>query len=275
MNKNLSIWEQEGTLAAAFWKNGKLDFPVYDMHGHMGSHNAIYMENCEVDAMAEHLRRAGVKHLVFSHHHALHSPEFRNRDAWNMIRNQDGLFRLYLAINPNFPATIREDLAAFDEFSPLVIGLKFLADYHHVKVTDKPYEAAFEFAEARSLPILFHTWGGSPYDGADVMLEAVKRYPHVKFFLGHSFSGDATGVKRLHEASPDNTWFELTSLPGQRGVIERIVRDAGADRILYGTDLPWFDEFQGIGGVLSAKISDAAKKAILCDNAEAIFGKNW
>ena len=28
-------------------KNGKGDFPIYDMHGHMGPHYAIYFKRCE------------------------------------------------------------------------------------------------------------------------------------------------------------------------------------------------------------------------------------
>ena len=67
----MSIWEKQGSIAEAVWKNGKADFPVYDMHGHMGSHNAIYMKRCEAGPMAEHLRRIGVKRLLFTHHEVL------------------------------------------------------------------------------------------------------------------------------------------------------------------------------------------------------------
>ena len=66
-----SIWEKPGSLAARFWNGGRVDFPIYDMHGHMGSHNGIFMNLSDPESMAKHLRRAGVKHLVFSHHHVL------------------------------------------------------------------------------------------------------------------------------------------------------------------------------------------------------------
>ena len=39
--------------------------------------------------------------------------------------------------------------------------------------------------------------------------------------------------------------------------------------------MPWFDEFQHIGGILSADISDEAKKDILCGNVERLLGTNW
>ena len=49
---------------------------------------------------------------------------------------------------------------------------------------------------------------------------------------------------------PDNVYLELTSLPGRAGVIETLVRGAGSERILFGTDLPWFDEYQLSSGIL-------------------------
>ena len=71
------IWNQPGSLAEQFWKNGKADFPIYDMHGHMGAHYAIYFKICEAPEMVQHVKRIGVKRLVFSHHEAL----------WGNVRN--------------------------------------------------------------------------------------------------------------------------------------------------------------------------------------------
>ena len=46
------------------------------------------------------------------------------------------------------------------------------------------------------------------------------------------------------------------------------------DKILYGDDLPWFNPHYGIGCVLFSRISDAARHAILHENAERIF-ERW
>ena len=58
-------------------------------------------------------------------------------------------------------------------------------------------------------------------------------------------------------------------------MIEKLCELVGSEKILFGTDLPWFDEFQAIGGVVAARISDAAKRNILCDNVERLLGKEW
>ncbi len=42
--------------------------------------------------------------------------------------------------------------------------------------------------------------------------------------------------------------------------------------MLYGTDLPWFDEHHAIGSVLAADITDDDVHNILHRNAEALLG---
>ena len=269
MSKSKCLWE-EG-LAGEFWRNGKLPFTVYDVHGHMGFHPSIYMSHSSPETMVRHLRRAGAK-LIFTHHYALNDWSFRNAQCVDIARRFPDDLRVYMAVNPHCQSNIEEDLALYDSWLPYVCGLKFLADYHHLPVTDPHYEKAVAFADARRLPILFHTWGGSPNNGAAPLLELTRRHPNVIYLFGHSVYGDWAGVEKLRNESPATCYFELTSIPGQAGYIERLVDLVGADRILYGTDLPWFDEFQGIGGVLCADISDDAKKAILHDNAVKVFG---
>lgn len=269
-NAAKSIWEAEGTLPEVFWRTGRLPFPVYDVHGHMGYHPAIFMSHAEPETMARHLRRAGAR-LVFTHHDALNDWSYRNQAVHDIVARFPDVLRMYVAINPHAPANIEEDLARYDDW-PYAIGLKFLADYHRVAVTDERYERAMSFADERGLPILFHTWGGSSYDGAGTLLELTRRHPHAIYLFGHSFYGDWKGVRKVFEEAPARCYFELTSIPGQAGYIERLVDIVGADRILFGTDLPWFSEFQAIGGVLAADISDDARRAILHDNALAVFG---
>lgn len=265
-----SIWEKKGSIAEMFWKNGKADFPIYDMHGHMGEHYGIYFKRCEAPEMAEHLRRIGVKRLVFSHHHALWG-EMRNAEVVEMIKPFADLFRVYVAINPHYPEFIKEDLALFDRWAPFAVGLKFLAGYHKVKVSDKRYQYALDFANERHLPVLNHTWGTCACGNGPIMLEVAQKYPNITFLMGHSIFGDWEYARRVVKETPGNTYLELTAIPGENGRIEKLVEDVGSDRIVYGTDMPWFDEYQGVGGVLSARITEDDIRNILYRNAQKIL----
>ena len=107
------------------------------------------------------------------------------------------------------------------------------------------------------------------------MLDVVQRYPNVKFFLGHSIFGDWNSAERCVKESSGNVYLELTAIPGERGIVEDLVRRVGSDRLLFGTDMPWFDEYQAVGGIVSADISEDDMRNILYRTAENILGKEW
>lgn len=261
-------------LAAEFWETGRsATCPVYDMHGHMGTWKAIHFPCATPDAMVHHMDRAGVKVLCFAHHAALFLPELANAPAIAAARRFPGRLCVYVGINPHYPEQIRQDLASFDGLRPYCVGLKFLADYHATPITAEAFHPALEFAQERGLPILLHTWGGSGCNGPAQVREVAKRYPRVRFLLGHSFNNDWAAAVAVAKAFP-NTYLELTSLCGLRGVIEFLVRGAGSERLLYGTDLPWFEEHQGIGSLLAADISDDDIHNILHRNAEKLLAGN-
>jgi predicted TIM-barrel fold metal-dependent hydrolase len=271
----MSFWNEKNSIAEHCWKYGNPGFPVYDMHGHMGEHYAIYFKRSNPAEMVAHLKKAGVAKLVFSHHYALWEPSYRNENVFEICRQFPETLRFYVGINPHYPEIIKEDLALVDKWRPYAVGIKMLAAYHHVNVTDKAYEYALKFADERGIPVLNHTWGGIGHvNDAPSILKLVEKYQNIRFFHGHSFCGDYSMVQQVVNASA-HSYLELTAIPGENGMIEELCRLVGSEKIIYGTDLPWFDEFQAIGGVVSAKISDADKRNILCDNVERIMGKNW
>ncbi len=272
MSTAVSIWEKSGSIAGMFWEKGKADFPVYDVHGHMGSHSAIYMKRCTPDAMAKHLERAGVTRLIFAHHSTLWGDR-RNAEDYKVCCEYPEAFRMYVAINPHYPERIKEDLAMYEKWQPYAMGLKILADYHQVKVTDPRYDYALKFAEERGLPILFHTWGSSVYNNGVQFLELIARYPNITFLLGHSLHGDWAKAIECAQAGKDNVYLELTGIPGEHGIIEMLCEKVGSEKLLFGTDMPWFDYHQVIGGVVSADISEEDMHNILHCNAEKLFGK--
>ncbi len=258
-------------LGRAFWENESVpECPIYDMHGHMGAHNAITFPLTEADEMAAHLKRINGK-LVFCHHWALFSPDFTNTECYEIVRRHADRMRIYIAINPHYPEIVQHDMDMYDTWKPLAVGFKILPDYHQVKASDKRYAPALERADAEKALVLFHTWGGSPFDGPEEMRKVIEKYPNIRYILGHSFCGLWDEATRMVRDFPENVYLELTSIPGSAGSIEQLVAGAGSDRILFGTDLPWFDEYQAVGGIVGAKISEDDMHNILHRNAQRLI----
>src|SRR5450759_4603961 len=79
------------TLKDAFYAQGAVpDCPVIDMHAHMGPFYGISFPRPDVEGMLHAMDRAGVRWLVFCHHHALHSPDFGNPLNIEAVRRYPG-----------------------------------------------------------------------------------------------------------------------------------------------------------------------------------------
>ena len=261
----------QSPLAREFWEWGRSEScPIYDMHGHMGAMGAIYFPRPDAPDMIRTMDACGVRLLVFSHHTALFSPDLGNRLAIEAVRRHPDRLRAYCAVNPNYPEQLEADLATLADMIPEVyLGFKFLPDYHGIALTDERCRPAWEYADAHELLVLTHTWGGSKLDGPEVVRQVAERYPRVKLLLGHSCHGEWDAAVQLARDF-ENLYLELTALFDDRGVLEKVVREAGSDRRLLGTDLPWFDPHQAVGALLSADIDDEDRHNICHRNAERL-----
>ena len=150
------------------------------------------------------------------------------------------------------------------------MGFKFLADYHAIPITDERYQAAWQFAESRALPVLLHTWGNSVDNGQTVIRKVAERYHQAKILLGHSCHGAWDEAIQLVKDFP-NVYLELCAVMDERGVLERFVGELGSERIIFGTDFPWFSHHYYIGAVLGAGISDDDCRNIFYRNAKKIL----
>ncbi len=222
--------------------------------------------------MVHSMDRAGVRTIVFSHHAALSSPDVMNRLSVEAVRAHPDRFRAYCAFHPRYPGAAQAELDGYDRFSDVYVGLKLHGDMHGVAYTDSRYAPAWQFADRRELPVLVHSWGTSPNNGTAVMRSIASTYPRVKLILGHSLHdlwADAVAMAREFP----RVYLDLCAVLDERtGVLERFVGEAGAERVLFGTDVPWFDFHYYIAGVLAADIAETDMRKILSLNSRALFG---
>jgi len=261
----------DSLLASEFWAAGRAaSCPVIDMHGHMGTFRGIYFPRGDTASMIHTMDQCGVQMLVFSHHHALFGPDIGNSASIAAVRQYPTRLRAYLALLPHYPEIIARDLAAYDDHRDVYVGLKFLAGYFGVPWDAPAFEPAWRFANDRGLLVLGHTWGGSACDGQVQVRKAAARYPNVKLLLGHCLHGAWDDAVAIAQEFP-NVYLELTAVLDDRGPMEKFVAAGLSQKMLFGTDLPWFDPHHGIGAVLSADITDEDRRNILHHNAHRLL----
>jgi predicted TIM-barrel fold metal-dependent hydrolase len=122
---------------------------------------------------------------------------------------------------------------------------------------------ALEVCAQQKLPVLFHT-GTPPYSQPFQVMEQARRFPTVPFVIGHF--GKIMSLDAIRSAELcSNVWLETSR--AQVADLQYAVERIGADRILFGTDLP-------IGGAASAKWNMTKIRSAVRDVGQraAIFG---
>lgn len=130
---------------------------------------------------------------------------------------------------------------------------------------------------AHGLPVLFHCGPVGIEPKAAERRSQVARYeraiaenPDTTFVLGHSGALQHDVALRFADQYP-NTHFELSCLG--LGALRQVLAAVPADRLLYGTDWPFYHQALTLARVLIATEGDPAlRRAILHDNAAALFG---
>ncbi|MHB9132081.1 MAG: amidohydrolase family protein [Armatimonadota bacterium] len=256
-------------LVQSFLAHGRVEAcPIIDMHTHPDRFHSIYFPDPEIDGILRTMDRCNVRTIAIAPHFALADPVDGNTFTITQLHAYPERFRGYWCYNPRYPETLER---AKDEAVsiPGMIGYKVHPTMHNVALTAAGYQSLFEWANAHRLVVLAHTWDAPPCNTAACRWVA-KQYPEMVFLLGHSIWGDFDGAIGLAKEFP-NVYLELTAAERMPGFITRAVREAGSHKILFGTDLPWFDPNFTLGCVLFSDITDEDRHAILHGNAERLL----
>jgi len=243
--------------------------PVIDMHTHPDRYRSIYFPSVEPEEIVAIMDSAGVRVLVGAPHEGLSDPKAGNAKMARMIERFPDRMLGYWCVNPNYGELLRNDLKEFDKLRGFV-GFKFLPSYHQKPLDGPVYSDALAYADERRLLVLSHTWGFDGNNGADHVRHVAERFPNVKLLLGHSLYGDWDTAVKIANEFP-NVYLELTAAASACGIIEKFVDEVGSEKVVYGTDLPWFDPHYTIGTVVFAHISDDTRHDILHRNAERLL----
>lgn len=127
---------------------------------------------------------------------------------------------------------------------------------------DHPFfDKFFKKTRDLNLPILFHT--GDGFSSPGLVVKIAKKYPKIPVILGHLREGAVSAMKESN-----NIYVETSgTLPD---FIE-LVADIDEDRILFGSDVPYFRYPTQIAIVEAAEIPQKVKRNIFFGNFQRLF----
>jgi predicted TIM-barrel fold metal-dependent hydrolase len=137
--------------------------------------------------------------------------------------------------------------------------------------------ALYRHCGARDLPVLWHCGpvgielaSGRRRSQVALYEEPIARHPRTRFVLGHAGALQMAQALDLACRYP-NVWLELSgqSLGNVRAILDR----ADPDRIVYGSDWPFYHQAIGIAKVLLATEGRPdLRRKVLSGNAAALLG---
>ena len=247
------------------------DEVVIDSHCHMGLWANFNVPRGDAAGMVAIMDRLGIKACVAAHHSSI-GPDFRfgNNEVLKAMADFPGRIYGYATVNPNYPDEMADEIERC--IGAGMVGIKLHPEMHKVAVDDERYRPAWEYANEHGLPIMSHT-GTNGLNPIRSFEKLADQYLDAIIILGHAGFG-SEGANQSIEAGRKypNIYPEIAGSTIVYGTLERMVHELGADRVLFGTDLPFLDPRPQLGRVAFAKISDEEKRQVLGLNAARLFG---
>lgn len=189
-----------------------------------------------------------------------------NDEADKIVPATPGLLQ-WAIVNPLQPRTYEQ--AEMMLKNSWCVGVKIHPEEHGYPIQRYGREI-FEFCAARRTVILAHSGETSSMPGDFVPF--ADEHPEVSLILAHigcSADGEPGRQVRAVQASKiGNVYADTSSAKSvMPRLIEWAISEAGADKVLFGTDTPLYHVGMQRARIETADITDAQKRAILRDNA--------
>ena len=245
---------------------------VIDAHAHLGAYFNFYVPRPGAEQMVAVMDRLGMARACISSNPALGADvPAGNELTAAAVHAYPDRFIGYACVNPHYPERVRPELErAFDELGLRLIKLHpTIVEY---PISGSAYEPVWRFASERRAVILTHTWQGTSTCAPGLFGPIAQEYPDVAFILGHSGGTPAGYVASIELAQQyDNVYLDLCRSEMSRVWVERMVREVGAQRVLWGTDFPFLEPRYLVGRVARSALNDEAKRLVFGQSARRLF----
>ncbi|HFI0463516.1 TPA: amidohydrolase family protein [Streptococcus suis] len=231
-----------------------------------------------------------------------------NDEYAGLIKKYPDKFKAYGAVPlPHVDQAIKEGRRVISDLGFLGIALNTVFE-DGTPITDKRFEPFFEAMNELGTIIYIHPTGcgafspmvndhdlewvvGAPIEDMLATLQLLKheypqKFPNIKFHVAHLGGGISFQMTRIMDNYRDwdafkhspiesikkSFWFDAANFQSES--LEQAVKVFGSDRILMGSDFPYFQDQQYVRAtqyIKEANLSDQEKIALLSLNAKALY----
>jgi hypothetical protein len=253
---------------------------IIDVHAHYGT--TFFPLDVEYEgAIVKMMDSFSIDICVVSGFRGLfYGQDHCNEEVYRGIQKSGGRLVGYVVANPNHFEQSLEDIERYGKLKEFV-GVKLHPAWHGVPLDDRRYAPILKLCEELNLPILIHSFVselvGLQVSEPERVVKVAKEYK-CPIILGHMGGNTRRGVEAAKHY--DNLFVEICG--GRQDADSRSVwtldrvelplKELGADRILFGTDLPLVDPSSSFGIVEEAEIPPVSREKIMYKNAKQLFG---
>jgi len=160
-------------------------------------------------------------------------------------------------------------------------GIKMQPANQRFFPADEPVQTVYQTALELGIPVFCHAgkFQNAPdYARPAKFADVLAQYSNLTFILAHIGHGYEEECVELAASYP-NVSFDLSACisgseaPDTMGDEEAValLRKIGVEKIMFGTDYPWYDPIRDSQRIISMPLTDDEKRLILSENAKRIL----
>ena len=261
--------------------SGAIDLPndlrIWDQHAHLGSVPGDTPEE-RMAFLVKCMDRIGVERLIISQgysddQHPNPPEQFRRENDRVMRAVKAFPDRAYgsVYLTPALLDFSMEELNRCIRDGPMVMIGEIEAE---ARCNVPAMDPIAEWAVANEVVILQHEWikadGNEPGESSPFdVVELARRHPKLQIVCAHTGGNWELGIRAIRATK--NVYCGLAGSDPTSGYVEMAVRELGAERVIYGSDVGGRSFASQIAKVEGANISESEKKLILGGNLRRLL----
>lgn len=162
-------------------------------------------------------------------------------------------------------------------------GIKLHPPVHRIDLSDESFWPVFEACQELGYRIVSHSGpsrSGQQYGEPNAFRPVLEAFPDLRLVLAHLGGAAWRQIARLADDFPQLQfdcceiieWLGASRAPTREQFVD-LIKHIGAERVMMGSDFPWYDIGRTVGLVTALPgFTDAERRGILGQNAVHFFG---